>query len=150
MAVADLGLLAALGIWLEILDRRLAASAIAFGALATGFGLHFFAPEVVRFRGASGIASALFVAGILEIAALPAGRARRALALAGLALFLAKVGWEAATGRPLASGALPGGGDVLAAGHLFGAAAGAASWAAVRTRWGEATVTPPSREERTG
>ena len=81
-------------------ERRAAVRtrlALAGAALVIPAGVLAFQPELARYRGLSGLDSALF--GLLLALELRAGGSRRAL-VAGV-LFLAKVAWELATGRAL-------------------------------------------------
>jgi len=124
MAVADLVVLLAAGAWLESRSRRLALATLLMGALLVGLGLHGFAPGLSHYRGSSGMASALFVAVALKMAADPSHRWVRATALATLGLFGAKLLWEMETGRALAAGALLPGVVVTPWAHLMGGLAG--------------------------
>jgi len=122
MALLDLGAVLILGVWVERRSRILAVAVTSGGLLLTGLGLFFLAPDVEIYRGASGLASALFVAAALET--LRDGGVSRRLAGAALLLFLAKVTWEMATGVAVAAGPLPAGVSVTPAVHLLGAGAG--------------------------
>lgn len=140
MTAADLGAVLVLGSWIEWRSRRLAALALAAGAVLIGLGIQFVSPGLERYRGASGLASALFVAGALELARRrpgaarggidPAGGATRLAATFALALFVVKVTWEMITGRALFAGPLPPGVEVVPLVHLLGAFGGIAGFAA--------------------
>lgn len=121
MALFDLAALVALGVSIGGRDRGLLLRAVLTGLVAVGLSVHFLAPGVEIYRGASGVASALFVVAVAEALGDPRGRARAA---AALALFAAKLAVEAATGRALVAGALPAGVAVLPVAHLAGAVAG--------------------------
>ena len=126
MAFLDLAVLLGLGGVLEATGRRRAAvTALLLGATMTGMAVLWFSSGVPVYRGASGLASALFVLAAME--ALPESRrfSVRLLAVASLALFLAKVGVEVATGQSLVGSSLPFGIRVLPAVHLAGGAGGA-------------------------
>ncbi len=138
MALADLGALLILGSWVEIISRRLALACLAGGALITGAAIHLALTSFDTYRGASGIASALFAAAALELLqeSRP-GVARWVVALA-LVVFLAKLTFESATGKALAAGPLPIGVRVAPEVHLVGATAGVLAWLALRLRRGVA------------
>ena len=127
MAAFDLGMLLGLGVWLEVRgDRRLAAVALALGIGLTALAVHAFSPDLLVYRGSSGAASALFV-----LAAVRGIRARassdpwpRVLALAAVALFLAKAAFEQLSGQMLFAGPLPQGVHVVPLVHLLGGLGG--------------------------
>ena len=126
MALADLGMILVLGAWLESQGRRRAvALALALAAVLTLAGVVLVLPHLLRYRGSSGPASALFVLTALEIARRPSRRGARGLALLSLVLFAVKVIWETITGQALFAGGLPVGVDVVPLAHLLGALAGA-------------------------
>lgn len=132
MALADLGALLILGCLLETRRRPAAALCLGTGAIVTGAGIHLLLPGIDLYRGASGVASALFIALGLDLLVAPAPRAARGWAGAAGVLFAAKIGWEVITGEPLAAGELPPGVRVSPEVHVIGAAAGAAAWVAFR------------------
>jgi membrane associated rhomboid family serine protease len=134
MAVMDLGALLLLGAWLESRSRRLVLVLFAGGALLIGLGVHLLMADMETYRGASGIASALFVAAALGLFARSDGRASRWVVAGALGVFLAKVSWEALTGEALAAGPLPAGVGVAPRVHLLGAALGALTWLLLRRR----------------
>ncbi|MFP5286505.1 MAG: rhomboid family intramembrane serine protease [Thermoanaerobaculia bacterium] len=124
MAFVDLGMLFGLGAWLEIRgDRRLAAITLALGAVLTAAAVHL-SPGLSLYRGSSGMASALFVLSAFRIADSP-DRWTRVLAVAAVALFLAKAAFESLAGETLFAGELPDGVRVVPLVHLFGGLAGA-------------------------
>lgn len=124
MAFFDLGMLLGLGAWLEIRgDRRLAAAALALGAVLTAVAVHL-SPDLLVYRGSSGMASALFVLAALRIAGSP-DPWTRALAFSAVALFLAKAAFESIAGQTLFAGELPEGVRVVPLVHLLGGLAGA-------------------------
>ncbi len=124
MAVADLVVLFAVGAWLESRSRRLALAALLTGGLLVGLGLHGFAPGLSHYRGSSGLASALFAASALEMAAGSPRRWARVAALAALGLFGMKLLWEMETGCALAAGPLLPGVRVTPQAHVMGGLAG--------------------------
>lgn len=125
MALFDLGMLLGLGAWLEIRgDRRLAAASLALGAVLTAVAVHL-SPDLSIYRGSSGMASALFVLAAFRIADSP-DPWTRALAVAAVALFLAKAVFESLAGQTLFAGPLPDGVRVVPLVHLLGGLAGAA------------------------
>jgi membrane associated rhomboid family serine protease len=134
MALADLGAILVLGAWLERNGQRKRMLLATFlGAALALVGVVLLLPHLVLYRGSSASASALFVLTALEIAhhpPRPPRRGARALALLALALFAAKVAWEAFTGQPLFAAPLPPGVAVVPLAHLLGGAAGvvAARW----------------------
>ncbi len=134
MALADLGVLLGLGAWLEARgERRGVVLALIFGAAFTALAVHALSPDLLVYRGSSGLASALFVLAALVVARSP-GRGPRALALLAVALFLAKAGWESLTGQALFAGPLAPGVRVVPLVHLLGGLAGAAGAAIERHR----------------
>jgi len=130
MALFDLGMLLGLGAWLEIRgDRRLAAISLALGAVFTAVAIHLSALSL--YRGSSGVASTLFVLVAFRIADSPESDPpkpwTRALAVAAVALFLAKAAFESLAGQTLFAGDLPEGVRVVPLVHLLGGLAGAIS-----------------------
>lgn len=127
MTVADLGTLLGLGAWLEIQgERKRLALALALGVALTAFAVHALSPDLSLYRGASGLASALFVLAALRIARDAQGTPRL-LAWLAAALFLGKDAWEAVTGQTLFAGPLPDGVEVVPLVHLLGGLAGLVS-----------------------
>ncbi len=102
------------------------------GGIATALAVLLTGPGIQRYRGISGVASAVFVALALAIAGTTGRRAARAAALLALGLFAAKVVLEARTGHALFAGPLPEGVRVLPSVHLVGGAAGASAFLARR------------------
>lgn len=126
MAVFDLGMLLGLGAWLEVRgDRRLAAVSLALGAVLTAVAVHL-SPDLFVYRGSSGAASALFVLAAFRIADSP-DPWTRTLAVAAVALFLAKAAFESLAGETLFAGELPEGVRVVPLVHLLGGLAGASA-----------------------
>ena len=124
MALADLGVLLGLGAWLEARgERRSMVVALALGAVLTAVAVHALSPDLLVYRGSSGLASALFVLTALVVARSP-GRGPRILALLAVALFLAKAGWESLTGQALFAGPLAPGVRVVPLVHLLGGLGG--------------------------
>jgi rhomboid family GlyGly-CTERM serine protease len=127
MAAFDLVMLLGLGVWLEIRgDRRLAAVALALGGGLTALAVHAFSPDLLVYRGSSGAASALFVLAAVRVAA-SSDPWPRVLALAAVALFLAKAVFEQFYGQTLFAGPLPQGVRVVPLVHLLGGLGGLAS-----------------------
>jgi rhomboid family GlyGly-CTERM serine protease len=123
MAFADLVVVMLLGVWLERRRRGLLAAASLAGLVTVGAGILVLAPEVEVYRGASGLATTLFV-----LAALCASREEPrpvtyGVAAGAVGLLAAKLLWESATGAALAAGELPQGVTVLPLAHLLGAIA---------------------------
>ncbi len=133
MAFLDLTMLLGLGGVLEATGRRYAAvTALGLGAAMTGLGVAWFSSGVLVYRGASGLASALFVLAAMETFAATRRFPVRVLAVASLALFLAKTGAEVATGQSLIASTLPFEIRVLPGVHLAGGAGGAIAFLAAR------------------
>ncbi|HWM90023.1 MAG TPA: rhombosortase [Thermoanaerobaculia bacterium] len=125
MAVFDLGMLLGLGMWLEARgDRRLAAVSLALGAVLTAVAVHL-SPDLLVYRGSSGVASTLFVLAAFRVADSP-DPWTRALSMAAVALFLSKAAFESLAGQTLFAGDLPEGVRVVPLVHLMGGLAGAA------------------------
>ena len=119
MAAFDLGMLLGLGIWLEVRgDRRLAAVALALSGGLTALAVHALSPDLLVYRGSSGMASALFVLAAVRIAESPEPWSR-ALAITAVALFLAKATFESLAGQTLFAGSLPPGVQVVPLVHLL-------------------------------
>ncbi|HEV2852165.1 MAG TPA: rhomboid family intramembrane serine protease [Thermoanaerobaculia bacterium] len=126
MAVFDLGMLLALGIWLELRgDRRIAAVALVSGTALTVFAVHALSPGLLVYRGSSGAASALFVLAAVRIAD-SSDRWSRVPATAAMLLFLGKAAFESFTGQALFAGPLPEGVRVVPMVHLLGGLGGLA------------------------
>lgn len=126
MAAFDIGMLLGLGIWLEIRgDRRLEAMAVALGGGLTALAVHALSPDLLVYRGSSGVASALFVLAAVRIAESP-DPWPRALAITAVALFLAKAAFESLAGQTLFAGPLPPGVRVVPLVHLLGGLGGLA------------------------
>jgi hypothetical protein len=85
---------------------------------------------LARYRGSSGIGTALLVAGGLELSARGASRPVRVAGLVALAVGAAKIALERSGGSPF----LPGGVVSATAVHVAGIAAGAAAFLVVGRR----------------
>src|SRR5436305_12849720 len=60
MAAIDVGMMLGIGIWLEVRgDRRLLIASLALGAGLTALAVHTLSPDLLLYRGCSGVASAL-------------------------------------------------------------------------------------------
>ena len=123
MATIDLLVLLITGSWLETISRRLVLWTVGSAALLVGVTVHAWT-DLSTYRGISGIASGLYVAVALVVAADRSPRWLRLVALSGLIGFVAKTVYEVATGVTLFSGRLPDGVSVAPAAHLAGALAG--------------------------
>lgn len=140
MAIADLLAAAILGAAIELRSRRLLILALTSGLLLAGAGVHCLSPGLTRYRGASGVASALFVALALSIAAGSGGRERpapprlRTLAVAALGAYALKILFETVTGRALFAGEMAPGVRVAPIVHLAGGLGGAIAFAIERRR----------------
>lgn len=134
MAVADLAVLLVLGLWLELEGRRRAAAcALGLGALLVAAGIQLLRPDLILYRGSSGLASALFVLTCLEALRPPARLSSRLLAACALLLFAAKIAVEMMTGHPLFAGDLPQAVDAVPLVHLLGGLAGAVAFGIERS-----------------
>ncbi len=132
MALVDLGVLVGLGAWLEARgERRDLGVALVLGAAGTALAVHTLSPDLLFYRGSSGLAAALFVLTALRLAR-SSGGAARSLALLAFALFLAKAAWESLTGQALFAGPLAPGVRVVPLVHLLGGLAGAVAEMAQR------------------
>ena len=130
MTLVDLAALLGLGAWLEWRGaRRALLAALVLAAGLSALAVHLFSPDLQLYRGSSGLSSALFVLTALCLAGSSSG-ARRALAVAALALFVGKAGWEALASTPLFAGPLPPGIRVVPLVHLLGGLGGLLAWLA--------------------
>jgi rhomboid family GlyGly-CTERM serine protease len=125
MAVADLGVLAAAGTFVERHAPRRAWFGIAFTLLAVGAAVAL-SPGLLRYRGSSGVATAMVALALLDL--------RLPLALSGLSLLSAKTAFELVTGQPVFPGTLPSGVVLTPAAHLVGAVTGLGVGFATRRR----------------
>lgn len=133
MLVADVTVLLVAGFLLARRSRRLLVFCLPLSAAAVGGAVHFLAPHLVRYRGSSGIASALVVACILDLAQTP-GASRRA-AIAASIFLAAKLAYELTTGLSISSATLPPGVGVAPVAHVAGGASGAVAWLATTSHW---------------
>lgn len=130
MAIADLGAVFILAAWLELRGhRRGAVLALGLGTVLTAVCVQWISSEVSLFRGASGVASSLFVLLALDILFGARGWSGRGVAAVAISLFFAKATWELAGGPPVAAGPLPEGVRVVPLVHLAGGAAGVFAFA---------------------
>lgn len=129
MAGADLGVIAVAGSLVERRSRRRALLGIGAALLAVA-GAVALSPDLLRYRGSSGVATALVALALMDVVLEKTGA--RALALGGLVLLLAKVTIELATGRPLLAWTMPPGIELFAPAHAAGLLAGVAVAATAR------------------
>lgn len=108
MAALDLGAAIAIAATLERRSRRTTLAAALAGFAATAACVALLLPAGSTYRGASGIATALFAALAGELALRGPGRTRRLLAVAASSVFAAKCFSEFATGLAVAAGPMPG------------------------------------------
>jgi hypothetical protein len=85
-------------------------------------------PGLLRYRGSSGVATAMVTVALTD-GALPV-----AVTVAGLLLLLTKTAVEVATGQPVLSGTLPEGVALTTAAHVAGVLAGLAVGLPARLR----------------
>jgi len=134
MAAVDLGMVLLLGALIEARSRRLVAGTFIAGTIACGLGIRYLQPTLARYRGASGVASALLAAlAVTLVLGGLSGWPRAAAALA-LALLLGKITAELVTGHAFFAGPLPAGIEVTPLVHLVGTLAGTAAALAIRVR----------------
>ncbi len=127
MTILDLGAVLVLCAFVESRARPLAIWTVLASAVAVALALHLLG-ETARYRGASGIASGLFVVAALVVWHRADRRAIRIAGALALALFVAKLLWETMAGEALAAGPMPEGVTVLPLVHVAGALAGTATW----------------------
>jgi len=133
MAWMDLGVLLGLGVWLEAGGkRREMMFALGLGAVSTAVAIQVLSPDLLVYRGSSGLASALFVFAAFCTARSSRGAAR-VVALLAIGLFLAKAAWESCTGQALFAGPLAPGVRVVPLVHLLAGLAGAMAHARTET-----------------
>lgn len=124
MAIFDVGMLIAIGLWLELRgDRRRAAVALALGAALSAFAVQTLSPGLQVYRGSSGAASALFVLAAVRVAE-SSDRWSRVPAMAAMLLFLGKAAFESFTGQAIFAGPLPESVRVVPMVHLLGGLGG--------------------------
>jgi len=124
MAALDVGMVIALGIWLELRgDRRRLVTSLALGAGLTALAVQTLSPDLLTYQGSSGLASALFVLAAVRIADTPE-RWPRTLAITAVVLFLSKAAFESLAGQTLFAGPLPPGVHVVPLVHLLGGLGG--------------------------
>lgn len=108
MAVLDVGAAVGLAFALERRSRALASSALAGGMLATALCVALLLPEGAAYRGASGLATALYAALAADMLFDARDSRARLLPLASLAVFATKTVWEFATGTAPVVGSMQG------------------------------------------
>lgn len=147
MAILDLGAALGIAIVLERRSRLLAVSATLVGLVATASCVALLLPTGSAYRGASGIATALYAALAIDTWLESRRTASRLLPLLSLAFFATKSAWELATGVSLFAGALPGV-RVASEVHLGAACGGCFVALAVRTQWLRARRRSADRDAR--
>jgi membrane associated rhomboid family serine protease len=128
MLAADVLLAGIAGAIVERRSRALAVLAVVFGGAASAIAMGV--SGLARYRGSSGIGTALLVAGGLELSARGVSRPVRVAGLVALAVGAAKIALERSGGSPF----LPGGVVSATAVHVAGIAAGAAAFLVVGRR----------------
>ena len=126
MLAADVLLAGIAGAIVERRSRALAVLAVVFAAAASAVAMGV--GGLARYRGSSGIGTALLVAGGLELAVRGASRSVRVAGLGALVVGTVKIALERSGGSPL----LPEGVVSATAVHVAGIAAGAAAFLVVR------------------
>jgi len=121
MAILDLGIVTLLGLWAARMVPWMTRGVLLAGVPAIGIGIHLWSPQILTYRGSSGLASALFVLVALVLASEPNSRVQRALAILALVLLGSKIGVETWTGAAVFAGPLPDGVRVTPFAHLLGA-----------------------------
>ena len=120
MALLDLGMLLLLGLWAESTAPRVTRVLLLVAWPLIGAGIHFWPAGLSTYRGASGLASALFVWVALLIAT-KSGSPWVRLAAISAPFFLAlKLLLESSTGVAVFAGPLPAGVRVTPSAHLLG------------------------------
>ncbi|HJQ99163.1 MAG TPA: rhomboid family intramembrane serine protease [Candidatus Polarisedimenticolaceae bacterium] len=125
MLVADALLVGIAGAVVERRSRALAGLAVGLAVAACAAAI-VVSPGLLRYRGSSGIGTALLVAGGLDLAVSGVEWRVRLAGAAALAIGAIKIVLEGACASPL----LPDGVVTATAAHVGGAAAGAAAWMA--------------------
>ena len=111
----------------------------AAAAAVVGLAVLFLAPEVAQYGGLSGVACGAF--GYLALNEIKRSSARRWLPMLVLALLVAKVGWEYATGHALFVN-MHDGTMVLPLAHAAGLLSGVGYWMVlIVRRWADAAIT---------
>ncbi len=137
MLVADVAVLLVAGFLLARRSPPVLMLCLPLSAAVVGAAVHFLSPELIRYRGSSGIASALVIACALDL--VHAGGASRGAGIAASAFFGGKLAYEVATGTSISSGTLPPGVTVAPVAHLAGAASGGVAWLVVTSHWSRQT-----------
>jgi rhomboid family GlyGly-CTERM serine protease len=136
MTALDLTVVAIAGACLEWRSRRIVGWTLALAIAIVGITVALGLPSLDRYRGSSGIGSALVVALLIDVIRRERGAAKRAVAAGIGVLYVAKLAWELATGAALPFGHLPPGIALVPQAHLAGTIAGLAasalSWRVVR------------------
>lgn len=146
MAAVDLGAVLLLGAWTERHSRSLLTLTVVTAAMCVAFSVHFSTPAYTHYRGASGIASGLFIVSALALLSRATRPLPRILVFTTLGLFVVKLSWEAITHQTLFAGEMAPGVQTTPLIHLAGAAAGGASFLVwtVALRWRLSGQSPES------
>jgi rhomboid family GlyGly-CTERM serine protease len=127
----DVVVFAALGTVVERFSRRAFVATLLLAVLAISASTWVCQPDVAKYRGLSGVDSALFAfaAAMLLRDARREGRSAVVTGIAALAAaFVAKIGWEIATGQTLFVDSTAAGFTPLPLVHAVGGVVGAAVW----------------------
>lgn len=127
MAALDLAVVAIAGASLELRSRRIAGLTLALALPIIGLAVQLGVPWLERYRGSSGVGSALVAALVIDVIRNERDAIRRAIAAGIGVVFVAKLAWELATGSALPLGHLPSGIAVVPQAHLAGALSGLAA-----------------------
>lgn len=128
MALFDLGAILLLGVLLEVgEERRGLALALGIALPLCAFVVHGIQPHLDRYRGSSGLASAVFGL-VVMLGAAEKGWLPRLLMLAAFAGLVLKLSFETRTSGLMFGGALPAGVAAAPIVHLAGFAAGVAAF----------------------
>jgi rhomboid family GlyGly-CTERM serine protease len=127
MAALDLAVVAIAGACLELRSRRIVVLTLALALPIIGIAVHVGVPSLERYRGSSGVGSALVAALVIDLIRNERDAVRRAIAAGIGIVFVGKLAWELTTGSALPLGHLPSGVAVVPQAHLAGALSGLAA-----------------------
>jgi len=119
MAAADLLAILLAGAWIEGRSRRLLLAGMGTALLAVALAVVFAPPGFARYRGSSGVATALIALASTELAL-----RRQKIGVVLLAVLVCKVAVETAAGRPVLAWTLPKPVTLAAAVHAAGLLSG--------------------------